>query len=58
MVYGRSCDSCTLNFMTSNPEDHTCPWCQKAGEHSDSYSAYSSRGGLAPERPGLDREER
>lgn len=28
--YGRSCQTCKVYFITSDPMVYTCPWCSKA----------------------------
>jgi len=33
--YGRSCQSCKMYFVTTDPSAYTCPWCSKAQRQGD-----------------------
>jgi hypothetical protein len=43
IVYGRTCDVCTLNFMTEDPKVCTCEWCQKVEETVNPAASYGKR---------------
>ena len=57
-IFGRTCNTCDLNFMTSDPKARTCQWCEKAESLISVDEIHSSRKPIAIRQRGLVREER
>ena len=55
MIFGRSCEVCTFNFITSEPNVYTCPFCQKVADLVSRGEIYDSAGPAAPRRRVLSR---
>ena len=55
--YGRSCRVCKLYFLTSDPNEYTCPWCQKGAKGTSLAEADYEPGSIVMDTQMLVQEE-
>jgi len=55
--FGRSCRVCKLYFLTSDPNEYVCPWCQKAEKGVNPLDAGYESGGITMDTQMLVQEE-
>ena len=55
--YGRSCRVCKVYFLTNDPNEYTCPWCQKGEKGTTLVEADYETGSVAMDEQMLVPEE-